>query len=99
MYKVIILQSANQDVKDATEWYEKKQKGLGKRFLFQIRHKLKLLRKDSFSAAIRFNDTRTAVLDIFPFMIHYKIDEINKLLTISAILHTTRNPGIWKSEI
>jgi len=33
MYKVVILPAANKDVKEAAEWYESKQKDLGKRFM------------------------------------------------------------------
>ncbi len=33
MYKAIILPLAKQDIKIAAEWYEEKQKDLGKRFV------------------------------------------------------------------
>ncbi len=41
---------------------------------------------------------RTAVLDVFPFMIHYIIDETQKSIIITAALHTSRNPDIWKPD-
>jgi hypothetical protein len=41
---------------------------------------------------------RTAVLDVFPFMIHYLIDEPGKKIVIIAVLHTSRNPEIWGAE-
>jgi plasmid stabilization system protein ParE len=96
MYKVIILPLANLDIKEAAEWYNTKQKGLGKKFIYQIRQKVKLLKQEPQSSAIRYDETRTAVSDVFPFMIHYNVDESKKLITISAILHTSRNPDIWK---
>lgn len=39
--------------------------------------------------------TLPAVLNIFPFMIHYEVAEKNKIVIISAVLHTSRNPDIW----
>jgi len=98
MYKAVILPLANQDIKEAVEWYNAKQKRLGKRFIIHIRQKVQILKWEPYSSAIRYDETRTAVLDIFPFMIHYNIDESNQLITISAILHTSRNPDIWKSD-
>ena len=95
MYKVIILPLAKKDIKEAALWYNKKQKGLGKRFTKEIRRKTNLLRQEPYEVAIRYDDVRTAILDVFPYMIHYSIDESQKLIVISAVLHTSRSPDIW----
>lgn len=94
----MILPLAKQDIKEAALWYNTKQKGLGKRFSLQIRQKVDLLKQEPYAAAIRYDDVRTAVLDVFPYMVHYSIDEAKKLILISAILHTSRNPDLWKGE-
>jgi plasmid stabilization system protein ParE len=96
MYKVIMLPVAKQDIKEAADWYNSKQEKLGKRFTQHIREKVNLLKKNPFSSVNRYDEVRTAVLDVFPFMIHYLIDEDKKLVVITAILHTSRNPDIWK---
>jgi plasmid stabilization system protein ParE len=98
MYKVIILPIAKQDIKEAATWYNKKQKGLGKRFTLQIRQKISLIKQEPFIAATRYNEVKTAVLDVFPYMVHYTIDESKKLIIISAVLHTSRNPDMWGSK-
>ena len=98
MFKAIILPLAKQDIKEAAVWYNGKQKGLGKSFTFQIRQKIDLLKREPFVAVIRYDGIRTAVLDVFPYMIHYSIDEAKQLILISAILHTSRNPDLWKSK-
>ena len=98
MYKVIILPLAKKDIKEAALWYNKKQKGLGKRFILQIRRKINLLRQEPYEVAVRYDDVRTAVLDVFPYMAHYSIDERQRLIVISAVLHTSRNPDLWKKE-
>jgi plasmid stabilization system protein ParE len=43
-------------------------------------------------------NVRTVVLNHFPFMIHYTIDENDKAIIIAAILHTSRDPRIWKNR-
>jgi len=98
MYKAILLPLAKQDIKEAAKWYNKKQKGLGKRFTLQVRQKIGLLKQEPYAAAIRYDDVRTAVLDIFPYMVHYNIDKSNELIIVSAVLHTSRNPDLWGSE-
>jgi hypothetical protein len=98
MYKVIILPIAKQDIKEAAIWYNKKQKGLGKRFTLQIRKKISLIKQEPFAAAIRYDEVKSAVLDVFPYMVHYTIDESEKLIIISAVLHTSRNPDIWGTK-
>lgn len=98
MYKVVILPIAKQDIKEAALWYNSKQKELGKRFTVLVRQKINLLRQNPLSSATRYDEVKTAVLDVFPFMIHYSIDEQQKLVIITAVLHTSRNPDIWKQQ-
>jgi hypothetical protein len=97
MYTVILLPAAKKDVRDSAEWYESKQDGLGKRFLFHVRKKLSRIKQSPLIYAIRYDDIRTAVLDVFPFMVHYSIDDNHSLIIVSAVLHTSRSPGIWKA--
>ena len=95
MYKAIMLPFAKQDIKEAALWYESKQNGLGKRFTSHIREKVALLQQDPYSAATRYKNIRTSVLDVFPYMIHYIIDDPKKSIIITAVLHTSRNPNLW----
>ena len=45
---------------------------------------------------VRYDDVRIAVLSIFPYMVHYTVDEPNKTVIVSAVLHTSRDPELWK---
>ncbi len=96
MYKSLILPSAKRDIEEAARWYDKKQKGLGKRFIGEVREKVNFIKQNPEACNLRYDNVRTAVLNIFPFMIHYIIDEINKYVIITAVLHTSRNPDLWK---
>lgn len=98
MYSSVILLLAKEDIKEAAIWYNKRQKGLGKRFTADVREKVRFIVLDPKACNIRFDDVRTAILNIFPFMIHYTIDEENKTIIISAVLHTSRNPEIWEER-
>ncbi len=96
MYKLVILPSAKQDIKEAAKWYNSRQAGLGKRFTSQVREKINFLKRNPHSIANRYDDVRTAVVEVFPFMVHYTVEEHNKLIIISAVFHTSLNPDIWE---
>ncbi|MDY0078512.1 MAG: type II toxin-antitoxin system RelE/ParE family toxin [Bacteroidales bacterium] len=98
MYKSIILPLAKEDIRDAALWYEEKQTGLGKRFTGQVREKVSFIKKNPEASNIRYDNVRAAVLNVFPFMLHYVIDERNKTIIISAVLHTSRDPKRWKTR-
>ena len=95
MYKAVILPLAKEDISQAASWYESKQSGLGKRFTNEVRSKVLYIRKNPKASAIRYGITRCAVLNIFPFMIHYNIDEETKSIIINAVFHTSLNPEEW----
>lgn len=99
MYKTIILTLAKEDVREAAKWYNNRQEGLGKRFTEEVREKVHFIRKNPKASNIRYDGVRTAVLNVFPFMVHFTIDETNKTIIVSAILHTSRNPKIWEERI
>ena len=98
MFIAIVLPLAKADIQNSARWYEKQQQGLGKRFLNEVREKIRLIERFPKSARLRNDRVRTAILETFPFMIHYHIDEVKKLVIISAVLHTSRNPKIWKTR-
>lgn len=98
MYKSIILPLAKKDIRDSFLWYEQKQRGLGKRFTAQIRDKVHFIVQKPESFCVKYDNVRTVGLSIFPFMIHYWVDESHKTIIISAVFHTSRNPKIWKSR-
>ena len=98
MYKSIILPLAKADIREAALWYNKKQKGLGKRFTAEIRQKVHFIKQNHKASNVRYDNVRTAVLNIFPFMVHYTIDESNKTVIISAVFHTSRNPDVWNER-
>ena len=97
MYQLIILPYAREDIRSAIKWYDSKQKGLGVRFSAEARDHVDFIKHYPKAYVIRYDNVRTAVLKMFPFMIHYIIDEINNTIVISAVLHTSLNPNTWQN--
>jgi plasmid stabilization system protein ParE len=96
MYTTIILNIAKIDIRDSAHWYEQQKRGLGKRFIFQVRTTIHLIQKNPTTFNVKYDDVRTAVLSVFPYMIHYSVDEDNKLVIVSAVFHTSQNPKNWR---
>jgi len=94
MYKSILLSVAKNDIREAALWYDQQKKGLGKKFTAIVRKKITAIRKNPFAYSIRYGSVRTSLLDVFPFMIHFTIDN-GETIIVSAVLHTRRNPEIW----
>jgi hypothetical protein len=98
MYKALMLPEAKEDIIKTAHWYNDKQTGLGKRFTNEVRLKISFILTNPNAIAIRYDDTRCAVLDTFPFMIHFNIDSKQKIIVISAVYHTSLNPDFWKKR-
>jgi len=96
MYKPVILDLAKRDIKEAATWYNERQPGLGKRFMTHVRERVQYICENPKTIAIRYDETRAALLDTFPYMIHFTIDENQKLIIIAAVLSTSRDPKMWK---
>lgn len=95
MYRAVILPLAKQDIKKAAAWYESKQKDLGKRFVKEVRSKVSYIKSKPNATAIHYDNTHCAVLEVFPFMVHFTVDDGLKLVVVSAVFHTSLSPDKW----
>ena len=95
MYKPVILPLAKKDIEEAAKWYNEQHVGLGKRFVKSVRSKVNKILINLQLYVIRYSIVHTALVDVFPFMIHFIIDENNKTLIFTAVLHTSQNPDLW----
>jgi plasmid stabilization system protein ParE len=92
-YKVVIIPDAKQDIKEAAKWYNERQKDLGKRFINSISKEITIIRNNPFLYEIRYQNVRTALAEMFPYLIHFSI--YNELIVIKAVYHTSRNSDLW----
>jgi len=98
MYDAVILPLAKEDIREAAHWYNDKKRGLGLRFTAQVREQIIFIRKHPGIFAIRYRQIRTAVLNKFPYMIHYQVNEDEKKTVIHAVIHISRNPDFWEKR-
>jgi len=95
MYRTVLLPLAKKDIREIYNWYNQRQEGLGNRFLIQLRKKILTIRQFPKAARIRYDNMHVALLDVFPYMIHYAVNEEQEEIVIASILSMSRNPEIW----
>jgi hypothetical protein len=97
-YKIKIKDEALTDVLNITDWYNERVPNLGLKFQKNARLQINTLKYNAYSFAIRYNNVRCMLVKKFPFLIHYIIDEDNRIVNVYAVIHTSRNPKIWEQK-
>ena len=94
--RIIHSLQAKQDIQDAVYWYNEEQKGLGEKFLSELKIYLQIIPSKPKAFAIRFDDIRCLPLKKFPFLIYYRYEESIDTIFIEAIFNTNLNPKNWQ---
>ncbi len=85
-----LLPSAISDIQQAYDWYEEQSEGLGERFFDTVEHCLSDLTKYPFYQ-VRYNEVRCLPIPVFPYMLHFTVDENLQIIFVSSILHTKKS--------
>lgn len=93
-FKVIILKEAQADFLESRDWYKNINPVLSKRFTNDFKSTIKSIRENPHKFQLRYDDTRVRLLDKFPYLIHYTVE--NSIIYIKAIFHTSRDQTNWK---
>lgn len=81
---------ANMDTIVAYEFYESRRKNLGERFLDELENCYKSIVLNYTTYKVVHTIYRQAVLNKFPFVVIYSVDE--KDIIITAVFNTSQNP-------
>ena len=87
---------AKTDLSDASKWYEKQQRGLGKRFLNEIKEAIDVICENPAGFQVRYDDYRICFTTTFPYGIHYQYIANKNEVHIMAVFHTSLNPQSWE---
>ncbi len=98
-YKISVDLLARQDVKEAGKWYNQQQKGLERRLNADLKTVLLSIAANPTSFAIRYRNIRLANLSIFPFAVHFFIEESAATVFVVAVIHTSRHPSLGEIRI
>lgn len=96
-FKIKIEPEASLDIQEAIDWYNKQQKGLGKKFHTDLlKHIDSLIKNPHFE--IRYETVHCLPVKKFPFMVHFTIDVSKQIVAVRAVFHTSLNPTNWKKR-
>lgn len=89
---------ALQDIQQATDWYNEQLPGLGDRFQKQVKQQINSLRMNAQNYSIRYKNVRCMIIKKIPFLVHFTIEKLTTTVNVFAVIHTSRNPTIWKEK-
>ena len=94
-FKKLVSDSVKENLKEASFWYNLKQKGLGKTFLFEVDLTVNYICENPLLFQIRYDTIRIAFLENFPYGVHYEYIAGQNQINIYAIFHTSKSQENW----
>ncbi|MCL2649705.1 MAG: type II toxin-antitoxin system RelE/ParE family toxin [Candidatus Azobacteroides sp.] len=95
MYKVLYLDEVENDIAIAKQWYAEQQKELDVRFAAAVKETLSNILEMPSVYAVRYRNIRIAHTKIFPYNVHFYIDEAKAQVVIIGIVHNKRNNALF----
>jgi len=95
MYKVLYLDEVESDIAIAKQWYAEQYKDLDVRFAAAVKETLLNILKMPSAYAVRYKNIRIAHTKVFPYNIHFYIDETKAQVVIIGIIHNKRSNALF----
>ena len=90
-FNVIIQPEAFEDIQEGVDYYNSKQDALGSRFHAEVLKNIQSIRENPFYQT-RYDAIHCKPLKIFPYMIHFSIEEAYKVINVFAVICCYQNP-------
>jgi plasmid stabilization system protein ParE len=90
-FKVIISLDAQDDIFQASDYYYKIHPSIADKFENELDSFFNILERSPYFD-IRYGDYRALPLDIFPYLLLFRIDDDLHEVEIKAVFHTSQNP-------
>lgn len=94
MFEIHLHPLALEEMEESYLWYEERSEGLGNRFLAAIQKRFEIITSTPELYAKRKGQYREAMVDNFPFTVIYEILIKEKIIFVSYVFHTKRNPKL-----
>ena len=94
-FVVKILKRANLEVEEAFLYYESKSIALADNFLATYEDTLKTLSNIPFFE-MKYGEIRKIPLKKFPYSIHFRVNEVDKIVSIEAVTCDYQDPNTTK---
>jgi plasmid stabilization system protein ParE len=94
--KFTVTPLAKSDIKRSQQWYERQQRGLGKRFAAMLRETFRRIRRDPETCGFALSGVRHALVKVFPYVVYYSYDGAE--VVIHCVIHASRDESEWRSR-
>ena len=95
--RLVLRPAAAADLRDAHDWYDARQPGLGGQFLEAVERKLAQIEANPLQFPVVRNVTRRAIVQRFPYGIFYVAGE--SAIVVLAVMHHARAPLRWQRRM
>lgn len=95
--RIRFAEAANSELKDACDWFERQQTGLGLRFKRDVREATLRIAGSTLLFPVELEDVRRYVMNRFSYTLRYVLrgDEV----WIVAVSHQHRRPDYWVKRV
>ncbi|MDR3187839.1 MAG: hypothetical protein LBT94_01460 [Prevotellaceae bacterium] len=94
MYTAFYLNEVREDILTATQWYAEQREGLDVLFVAAVKEAIANIVKMPSAYAVRYKNIRIAHTKIFPYNIHFFIDEANRQVVVTGVTHNRRQDAL-----
>ena len=93
MFEIELLPQAENELAEAFDWYEEQLAGLGNKLYKEVDYYFTAIGKNPYHYPIKYKgDLHAVALNKFPYLIIYWVDQLNNLIIVISIFHTSREP-------
>lgn len=94
--RLVVRREAEDDIAAVLQWYEEQQKGLSLDFRTSLDHVFASIAANPELYGRIYRQLRRALLPRFPYGVFYVIQPESTVIV--AVLHTSRNPKLWRDR-
>lgn len=95
--RIWLLAAAIEDVRSASEWYERQSPGLGEAFVDALDASLHHVRDFPRSYPVDYRGARRCLMPRFPYCVYYRIDVDG--VVVLACFHVSRDPDTVRRRL
>ena len=93
---LILRKEAEEDIREAYDWYESQRQFLGRSFLSEIESTMELIHENPQLYTHAYKSIRRALCKRFPSAVYYMENATN--IVVIAVLQQTRKPTVWQKR-
>lgn len=96
-YHLDFLPGVEDEIIEASQWYENKKEGLGFDFLLSVEASLFSIQRRPLSFQKVFSTVRRTLIKRFPYGIFFVLEE--ETITVIAVINFYRHPKTWQARL